>query len=51
MAVPDFQSLMLPTLRYEQLADLMIDLGVGVTTAAPYEIKRIDSDYVAEGDE
>jgi restriction system protein len=27
------------------LAELMIDYGVGVTTAASYEVKRIDSDY------
>jgi restriction system protein len=29
----------------EQLADLMIEHGVGVTTARSYEIKRIDEDY------
>jgi restriction system protein len=29
----------------EQLADLMIEHGVGVTTARTYEIKRIDEDY------
>ncbi len=28
-----------------QLADLMIDHGIGVTKIASYEIKRIDSDY------
>lgn len=28
-----------------QLAELMIDHGVGVTTAKRYEIKRVDSDY------
>ena len=28
-----------------QLAELMIDHGVGVTTEATYELKRIDSDY------
>ena len=28
-----------------QLADLMIDHGVGVTTDATYELKRIDADY------
>jgi restriction system protein len=29
----------------EQLADLMIEHGVGVTTARSYQIKRIDEDY------
>ena len=29
----------------EQLADLMIEHGVGVTTARSYLIKRIDEDY------
>lgn len=32
----------------EQLADLMIDFSVGVTTVATYEVKKIDSDYFAE---
>lgn len=31
-----------------QLADLMIDHGVGVTTEATYELKRIDLDYFSE---
>ena len=31
-----------------QLADLMIDHGVGVTTDATYELKRIDADYFPE---
>lgn len=31
-----------------QFAELMIDHNVGVTTAARYEIKRVDSDYFAE---
>lgn len=35
----------------DQLAELMIDHGVGVATAATYELKRLDSDYFAEGDE
>lgn len=30
------------------LADLMIDHGLGTTTTASYQIKRIDSDYFAE---
>jgi restriction system protein len=34
----------------EQLADLMIDHGVGVTTARTYEIKRIDEDYFSNTD-
>ena len=33
----------------EQLAQLMMDNNVGVSVAATYEIKRIDSDYFAEG--
>ncbi len=32
----------------EKLATLMIDHGLGVTLAASYEVKRIDSDYFAE---
>lgn len=32
----------------ERLSQLMIDHGVGVSVAAIYEIKRIDSDYFAE---
>ncbi len=89
MAVPDFQTLMLPflnvmadqkehtfsevettlstlyglaeeerteleitweqlTLDGDDLADLMIDYNVGVSVAANYEIKRIDSDYFVE---
>lgn len=31
-----------------KLAELMIDHGVGVTTEATYELKRIDSDYFSE---
>ncbi|MGD0884892.1 MAG: restriction endonuclease [Thermodesulfovibrionales bacterium] len=30
------------------LAELMIDYGLGMTTTAKYDIKRIDSDYFAE---
>lgn len=30
------------------LADLMIDHGLGTTTTATYQLKRIDSDYFAE---
>lgn len=33
----------------KRLAELMIDFGVGVTTARTYEIKRVDSDYFDEG--
>jgi restriction system protein len=33
----------------EQLAQLMIDFGVGVSVATVYEIKKIDSDYFSEG--
>ncbi len=32
----------------DQLTALMIDFGVGVTTTASYDIKRVDSDYFAE---
>ena len=35
----------------EELAELMIDHGIGVATAATYEVKRVDSDYFAEGEE
>ncbi|HEY5611626.1 MAG TPA: restriction endonuclease [Thermoanaerobaculia bacterium] len=31
-----------------QLAEYMIDFGVGVTTKAVYEVKRVDSDYFVE---
>jgi len=31
-----------------QLAEFMIDFGVGVTPAAVYEIKKIDSDYFSD---
>lgn len=31
-----------------QLAEYMLDLGVGVSTKAIYEVRRIDSDYFAE---
>jgi restriction system protein len=32
----------------EQLWNLMIDFGIGVSTVASYEIKRLDSDYFNE---
>lgn len=32
----------------EQLAQLMIDHGVGVTEVATYRVKRVDSDYFSE---
>jgi len=32
----------------DELSDLMTDYGVGVSTVANYEIKRIDSDYFVE---
>jgi restriction system protein len=35
----------------EQLADLMIDHGLGVSTVATYEIRRVDSDYFDEDGE
>lgn len=35
----------------DELAELMIDHGIGVATTATYEVKRVDSDYFAEGEE
>ena len=32
----------------EELTRLMIEYGVGVSTSAVYEIKKIDSDYFEE---
>ena len=32
----------------EQLSSYMIDLDIGVSKIASYEIKRIDSDYFTE---
>jgi len=32
----------------EELANLMIDYGIGVSTTVTYEVKRMDSDYFAE---
>lgn len=34
----------------KQLADLMIDYDVGVSTAVSYALKRIDLDYFEEMD-
>lgn len=34
----------------DELAELMIDHNVGVTVAQVYEVKRVDSDYFAEGE-
>jgi restriction system protein len=34
----------------DELAKLMIDNGIGVTTVATYEVRRIDSDYFAESE-
>jgi restriction system protein len=34
-----------------QLAELMFDYGVGVSTVNSYAIKRVDSDFFSEGDE
>jgi restriction system protein len=31
-----------------RLCNLMIDHGIGVTRAASYEVKRLDSDYFEE---
>jgi hypothetical protein len=33
----------------QQIAELMIDFGIGVTPTVSYEIKRIDADYFDEG--
>lgn len=35
----------------EELAELMIDNGIGVSTAATYEVKRIDSDYFSDAEQ
>jgi restriction system protein len=32
----------------QQLTELMIDRGLGVTTVATYDVRRIDSDYFSE---
>jgi restriction system protein len=34
----------------DQLAELMIDFGIGVATSVTYEVKRVDSDYFEEGE-
>jgi restriction system protein len=34
----------------EELANLMLDHGTGVTTTMSYEVKRIDSDCFTEDD-
>jgi len=34
----------------DELAELMIDHNVGVTVTQVYEVKRVDSDYFAEGE-
>jgi restriction system protein len=31
-----------------QLAEYMIDFGIGVTTVSTYEVKRVDADYFSE---
>jgi len=41
MPIPDFQSVMLPLLKF--CAD-----GVGVAADAKYELKRLDLDYFTE---
>ena len=33
----------------QQLAEHMIDFGLGVSTVGTYELKRIDTDYFEEG--
>jgi restriction system protein len=35
----------------EQLARLMVDYKVGVSTVRTYELKRVDLDYFADEDE
>ena len=35
----------------QELAGLMIDHGIGVTTVATYAVRRIDSDYFDEQEE
>jgi restriction system protein len=41
----------LVTIDGAELADLMIDAGVGVTPAKAYEVKRLDEDYFAADEE
>jgi len=52
MAIPDYQSIMLPLLKLtgdgQQLAELMIEHNLGVTRKEVYEVKQIDSDYFSE---
>jgi len=32
----------------EELAELMIEHGIGVTTVETYQVKRVDSDYFGD---
>ncbi|MEK6531080.1 MAG: hypothetical protein AABZ23_01145 [Deltaproteobacteria bacterium] len=44
MAIPDYQTMLLPLLRFVS----MIDYDIGVAKTDIYEIKKIDSDYFGE---
>jgi restriction endonuclease Mrr len=44
MAVPDFQSLMLPM----ELSRLMVEKEVGVRVTETYKIRKIDENYFTE---
>ena len=64
MAIPDFQKSAKDARDYaaglrnskivlidgDQLAELMMDHGIGVATSVTYEVKRVDSDYFEEGE-
>ena len=50
-AVKENTGLKIVLIDGEQLAQLMIDHDVGVSTTKTYEIKRVDSDYFAENTE
>jgi restriction endonuclease Mrr len=59
--IPDYQSLMLPILKKLadkqkhklrnmniELAQFIIDYGIGVSTGNAYNVKKIDEDYFGE---
>jgi restriction system protein len=58
MAIPDYQSIMLPLLQFAgdgqehalraTIPQLMIEFNIGVTSVGTYEIKRVDTDYFTE---
>ena len=46
--MPPSLQLLVEIIQGRTLSELMIDYGLGTSTTAKYEIKRIDSDYFAE---